>query len=205
MLDREQLGTLIDYCRQKDICFISDEIYHGITYGKKAETALAFSDDVIVINSFSKYFSMTGWRLGWMILPEHMVAAVENLAQNLFISPPALSQLAAVKAFECKNELDQYVASYARNREILLKRLPQMGIDKLASADGAFYIYADVGHLTNDSVAFCKKMLKETGVAATPGLDFDQDRGGRFIRLSFAGSKETIEMACDALAAWLGK
>ena len=127
-----------------------------------------------------------------------------SLAQNLFISPPALSQLAAVEAFKCKDEMNQLVANYAVNREILLKRLPEMGIDKLAAADGAFYIYADVGHLTNDTVDFCNRMLNEADVAATPGVDFDRTRGNRYIRLSFAGSTETIEQACDALSKWLG-
>lgn len=202
MLSKSDLQNLIDYCQSNNIQFISDEIYHGICYGDRAETALSLTDDAIIINSFSKYFSMTGWRLGWMILPTHLASAAEKLAQNLFISPPALSQHAAVEAFGGMEELDHYVEVYARNREILLREFPKMGLSKLAAAEGAFYIYADVRHLTNDSVAFCKQMLAETGVAATPGLDFDPERGNSFVRFSFAGSTPTIEKAVEELKNW---
>jgi len=202
MLHAKELSALVDYCKSRDIQFISDEIYHGICYDEPATSALAFTDDAIIINSFSKYFSMTGWRLGWMVVPEKFIEPVEKLAQSLFISPPALSQYAAVAAFDCMDELDGYVEVYARNREILLREFPKIGLPKLASADGAFYIYADVRHLTNDSVAFCQQMLAETGVAATPGLDFDPHRGNSFVRFSFAGSTETIENAVEALRNW---
>ena len=202
MLHREELSALVDYCQDRDIQFISDEIYHGICYDEPATSALSFTDDAIIINSFSKYFSMTGWRLGWMVVPEKFIAPVEKLAQSLFISPPALSQYAAVAAFDCMDELDGYVKVYARNRDILLREFPKMGLSKLASADGAFYIYADVRHLTNDSVGFCEQMLAETGVAATPGLDFDPHRGNGFVRFSFAGSTETIENAVECLKNW---
>jgi aspartate/methionine/tyrosine aminotransferase len=203
MINRQELQLLIDYCRDREMQFISDEIYHGVVYGEPATTAYALDDNAIIINSFSKFFSMTGWRLGWMILPERLVPAVEKLAQNLFISPPALSQYAAVAAFECIEELEGYVKIYARNREILLAEFPKMGFTKLASADGAFYIYADVRHLTNNSMEFCQKMLAETGVAATPGLDFDPHRGNSYVRFSFAGPTSTIKEAVVKLANWL--
>lgn len=202
MLSKQELADLIEYCEDRNVQFISDEIYHGICFGEPATTALSLTDNSIVINSFSKYFSMTGWRLGWMIIPETLIPLVEKLAQNLFISPPALSQFAAISAFDGYKELDRYVENYACNREILLREFPKMGLSELASADGAFYIYADVRHLTNDSVDFCQRMLTETGVAATPGLDFDPHRGNHYVRFSFAGSTETIETAVEQLKNW---
>jgi aspartate/methionine/tyrosine aminotransferase len=202
MLDAESFRQLFDYCRRSGIRLVSDEIYHGITYGMTATTALALGDEAIVINSFSKYFSMTGWRLGWMILPRDLLRPVECLAQNLFISPPTLSQLAALAAFDCRAELDANVRRYAANRALLLAELPRAGFDRLAPADGAFYIYADVAHLTNDSEAFCRRMLAETGVAATPGVDFDTQRGSGFIRFSFAGATADIAAAAGRLIAW---
>lgn len=204
MLDAEALGHLSAYCEANGIRMISDEIYHGITYGRKAATARAFGNPSIVINSFSKYYSMTGWRLGWMIVPEDIFRAVECLAQNLFISPPSLSQFAGVAAFDCADELDRNVARYAANRALLLAELPKAGFGRLAPVDGAFYIYADVGDRTNDSVSYCARILDETGVAVTPGLDFDPDRGHRFIRFSFAESTETIAAAASALIDWSG-
>ncbi|MDF2368280.1 pyridoxal phosphate-dependent aminotransferase [Sneathiella sp.] len=204
MIKHDELAALVDYCAGRGLQFISDEIYHGITYDEPATTALELTEEAIVINSFSKYFSMTGWRLGWMIVPERMVSTIEKLAQNLFISPPALSQYAAVKAFECMDEMEDNVRGYARNRDILLTELPKLGLSRLASADGAFYVYADVREFTNDSVAFCKKMLNETGVAATPGLDFDPHRGTGYVRFSFAGSTATIEQAIERLKSWSG-
>jgi aspartate/methionine/tyrosine aminotransferase len=194
--------VLVDYCRERSLWLVSDEIYHGITYREPASTALAFTDEAIVINSFSKYYSMTGWRLGWMVLPQRLLRSVECLAQNLFISPPTLSQHAAIAVFDCRAELDGNVARYAENRRQLLQELPQAGFAELAAADGAFYLYADVGHLTNDSEAFCRRMLRETGVAITPGLDFDPERGHRYVRFSFAGSREDIGEATRRLAAW---
>ncbi|MCF8467863.1 MAG: pyridoxal phosphate-dependent aminotransferase [Sneathiella sp.] len=202
MLHRDELAALIDYCREREMQFISDEIYHGICYGEAATTALALTDEAIIINSFSKFFSMTGWRLGWMVVPEHLVPPIEKLAQNLFISPPSLSQYAAVAAFDCMDELEENVKVYARNREILLEEFPKLGLSKLASADGAFYIYADVRDFTNDTVDFCQRMLQETGVAATPGLDFDPDRGNVYVRFSFAGSTATIKQAIARLKDW---
>jgi aspartate/methionine/tyrosine aminotransferase len=203
MLNRAELESLTEYCRERKMQFISDEIYHGIVYGEPATTVFAIDTNAIIINSFSKFFSMTGWRLGWMIVPEHLVSAVEKLAQNLFISPPALSQHAALAAFDCSGELNGYLEIYAKNREILLRELPKMGLTKLASAEGAFYIYADVRHLTNDSMDFCRRMLAETGIAATPGLDFDPHRGSGYVRFSFAGPTAVIEEAVSILTKWL--
>jgi len=202
MTDADSLRRLHDYCRARQIRMVSDEIYHGITYGMRPTTALAFGDDAIVINSFSKYFSMTGWRLGWMIAPTDLLRPIECLAQNLFISPPTLSQIAASAVFGCQDELEANVRRYAANRELLLRQLPRAGFDRLAPADGAFYIYADVSRLTNDSEEFCRRMLADTGVAATPGVDFDAERGHQFIRFSFAGSAADIAAAADRLLAW---
>ncbi|HEY6335249.1 MAG TPA: pyridoxal phosphate-dependent aminotransferase [Alphaproteobacteria bacterium] len=202
MLLPQELATIADYCAGAGIRLISDEIYHGITFGRPAATALDANADAIVINSFSKYFSMTGWRIGWMIVPEDLVRPVECLAQNLYISPPTLSQIAAEAAFEYRAELDGIVARYARNRTLLLKELPAAGFDRLAPADGAFYLYADVGHLTNNSADFCARMLAEIGVAATPGMDFDAERGHRYLRFSFAGSEVDIAKAVEKLKTW---
>ncbi len=202
MIDSAGLADLSGYCAARGIRLISDEIYHGITFEKPAETVLRFTDDAIIVNSFSKYFSMTGWRLGWMVMPEDLVRPIECLAQNLFISPPAISQHAGVASFGCTEELERHVAGYARNREMLLQELPKAGFDQLASADGAFYIYADVTALTNDSTEFCKRMLNEAGVAATPGVDFDPTRGHRFVRFSFARSFDDMEEAVRRLKKW---
>jgi aspartate/methionine/tyrosine aminotransferase len=202
MLAPAELAEIARYCRHMGIRFISDEIYHGIVYAKTAATALAQSDEAIVVNSFSKYFSMTGWRLGWMVVPPDMLRAVECLAQNLYISPPALSQHAAIAAFDCRAELDANVARYAANRALLLNELPKAGFTRFAPADGAFYLYADIGHLTNDSPEFCRRMLREIGVACTPGVDFDPARGNATLRISFAGSTEAMAEASRRLAAW---
>lgn len=203
MLTPDELADLIDYCGAHGIRYISDEIYHAISYGVREQTAAALSDDVIVINSFSKYFCMTGWRLGWTLLPPDLVRPVERLAQNMFISPPTLPQHAALAAFDCQAELDANVARYARNREVLLAELPKAGFDRLAPADGAFYLYADVRRLTNDSDVFCRQMLAETGVAATPGIDFDPVDGHAFVRFSFCGGTDETAEAARRLQAWL--
>jgi aspartate/methionine/tyrosine aminotransferase len=202
MLAPAELAEIARSCRDLGIRFISDEIYHGIVYARTAATALASSDEAIVVNSFSKYFSMTGWRLGWMVVPPDMLRAVECLAQNLYISPPALSQHAAIAAFDCGDELDANVARYAANRALLLAELPKAGLVQFAPADGAFYLYADVGHLTNDSPEFCRRMLREIGVACTPGVDFDPARGNAALRISFAGSSETMAEAARRLVSW---
>ena len=203
MLSRADLTALLAYCEEHGIRVISDEIYHGITYGEPAVSALELTDQAVVINSFSKYFSMTGWRLGWMVAPQSLLRSIECLAQNFFISPPTLSQAAGVAAFDSTDVLDGYVANYARNRAFLLKALPAAGFDRLAPADGAFYLYANVSHLTNDSEEFCRRMLAETGVATTPGLDFDPDRGRGFLRFSFAGPESVMRESADRLKAWL--
>jgi aspartate/methionine/tyrosine aminotransferase len=181
---------------------VSDEIYHGITFDQPAATALAYSDEAIVINSFSKYYSMTGWRLGWMVLPNDLLRGVEVLAQNLFISPPTLAQVAAIAAFDAREELDANVRRYRDNRDLLLRELPAAGFDRFAPPDGAFYLYAEVAHLTNDSETFCRRMLDEAGVAATPGTDFDQGRGRVYVRFSFAGSTAEMAEAARRLKAW---
>lgn len=203
MLSPEALAELTAYCESRSIRLVSDEIYHGITYGMGTATALQTSRSAIIVNSFSKYYSMTGWRLGWLVLPEDLLRPVECLAQNFTISPPTLSQYAAVAAFDCGEELDRNVVRYARNRSLLLDMLPRAGFDRLAPADGAFYLYAEIGHLTNDSVEFCRRMLAETGVAATPGVDFDPVRGHATMRFSFAGATEEMEEAATRLQRWL--
>jgi aspartate/methionine/tyrosine aminotransferase len=202
MLGPAEMEGLVAYCQSGGIRLVSDEIYHGITYGQPGTTALRYTDDALVINSFSKYYSMTGWRVGWMVVPPDLVRAVECLAQNIFISAPTLSQFAAEAAFGCTDDLDRNVARYAENRRLLLEELPQAGFDRLAPADGAFYLYADVAHLTNDSEEFCRRMLAETGVATTPGTDFDQARGRSFVRFSFSGATEGIAEAARRLKNW---
>jgi len=202
IIPEAELARLAGYCDDHHIRLVSDEIYHGITFGADAATAVAYSDQAIVINSFSKYFSMTGWRLGWMVVPESLMRPVESLAQNMFISPPTLSQRAALAAFDCGDEIAANIARYGRNRELLLEELPKAGFTALAPADGAFYIYADVSHMTNDSQAFCQRMLDETGVAATSGVDFDPERGNAFVRFSFSGSTEDMAEAARRLRDW---
>lgn len=203
MLSRDDLMALCRYCDAHKIRFISDEIYHGITYDTRADTAVEFSKDAIIINSFSKYFSMTGWRLGWMVVPQDMVRPIECLAQNMFISAPTLSQFGGVAAFDCIEEADRNVALYAKNRELLLNELPKAGFTKLAPSDGAFYIYSEISHLTDDAEDFCKKILSKTGVATTPGVDFDSTRGHQFMRFSYAGSFEQMVEAAKRLKMFL--
>jgi len=204
MLDRTALQALCEYCRAAGVRLISDEIYHGITYEHPAETALAFTDEAFVVNSFSKYFSMTGWRIGWMVLPADLVRPVERLAQNLFISPPSLSQVAAVAAFDRHEELQANVARYRNNRDLLVSELPKVGFTRLAPSDGAFYVYADVREPTNDSMEFSRRILDESGVALTAGVDFDPRRGHTDIRFSYAGTTEEIAAAVEALKRWRG-
>lgn len=204
MLDRASLQGLINAARAKNAVFISDEIYHGLHYGERAVTALELSDDVVVINSFSKYFSMTGWRVGWMVAPEPMVRVVERLAQNFFICPAHVSQVAALAAIDAVDECEANLTVYRKNREVLLEELPKAEFTKLAPCEGAFYIYAEVDHLTGDSREFCKRMLAEAGVAATPGHDFDPMRGAQTVRFSFARSTEDMVEGARRLKAWLG-
>lgn len=184
MLDDDRLAALARHCATHNIRFISDEIYHGLTYDRAAATALAHNDDAIIINSFSKYFSMTGWRIGWMVLPENLLRPVERLMQNFFISAPTLSQIAAEAAFDGQEELEAHKSVYARNRAQMLAMLPAMGLETIIPPDGAFYVYADVSHLTDDANAFAQRLLTEAGVATAPGNDFDATRGARFLRSS---------------------
>ncbi len=202
MLSRIELENLVKLAREAQAWFISDEIYHGLTYSSPAATALSFWDEAIVINSFSKYFSMTGWRVGWMVVPERLIRVFERLAQNLYIAPPTVSQLGAIAALDATEELEAYKAAYARNREMLLDELPKAGFGKLAPADGAFYLYADIAHLTGDSEDFVRRMLKEIGVAATPGIDFDEAEGRHFVRFSYAGTFENMREAASRLNVW---
>jgi aspartate/methionine/tyrosine aminotransferase len=202
VIEPDRLAEIAAYCREQKIWLVSDEIYHGLTYGGPCASALEFSDDVIVINSFSKYFSMTGWRVGWMIVPPGLVRAIERLQQNLFISPPAVAQIAAMGAFSGTGELEANKDNYAANRALLLEELPKAGLDRIAPADGAFYLYVDVSRWTDDSRTFAKSMLEETGIAATPGVDFDAERGNRFVRFSYAGRTEDIAEAARRLKKW---
>ncbi|MGC2411251.1 MAG: aminotransferase class I/II-fold pyridoxal phosphate-dependent enzyme [Stellaceae bacterium] len=203
MIPEGELARLALYCRERGIRLISDEIYHGITYEEAPQTARAFGSEAIIVNSFSKYYSMTGWRLGWMVLPSDLARSVECLAQNFYVSPPALSQLAALAAFGCRAELDAHVARYRANRDLLIGALKAARLSRFAPAEGAFYLYVDVSALTRDSQEFCRRMLAETGVATTPGRDFDPIHGDSWVRLSFAGSTEDIAEAARRLGEWL--
>jgi aspartate/methionine/tyrosine aminotransferase len=202
MLTPQRLGEIARVCEARRITFISDEIYHGLTYERPAATALQFSDRAIVINSFSKYFSMTGWRVGWMIVPPELVRVVERLAQNLFIAAPAIAQVAALGAFDGFEELEANRRIYAKNRELLLNELPRAGFAKIAPADGAFYLYADVSDLTSDSPAYARRILDEAGIAVTPGVDFDAERGAKFLRFSYSGSTADMAEAAKRLRDW---
>ncbi|KAA0698424.1 aminotransferase class I/II-fold pyridoxal phosphate-dependent enzyme [Neorhizobium sp. P12A] len=200
---REGLKALADYCAANSIAFISDEIYHGLTFVGEETSALELTDEAIVINSFSKYYCMTGWRIGWMVLPERLARPIERVAQSLYISPPELSQIAALAALDAEVELDVYKESYRRNRDFLARRLPEIGLPLASPMDGAFYAYVDVSRFTNDSMVFAKRMLAEINVAATPGLDFDPLEGHRAMRFSYAGSNAEIEEAVERIAGWL--
>jgi aspartate/methionine/tyrosine aminotransferase len=203
MIAPAELARLAAWCAERGIRLVSDEVYHGITYEAPAQTARAFGREPIVINSFSKYYSMTGWRLGWMVVPPDLARSVECLAQNFYVSPPSLSQFAALPALACRGELDVHVARYRRSRDLLIATLTQAGLGRFAPAEGAFYLYADVSALTRDSVALCRRMLDEIGVAATPGRDFDPLHGDDWLRLSFAGPEADIAEAASRLAQWL--
>ena len=203
VLSPDELAKLAHWCDANGVRLISDEIYHGLVYGQAVcQTANAVSESAIVINSFSKYFSMTGWRIGWTVLPEALVEPFDRLAQNLVICPPTMSQHMALAALQCAPELDTHVERYATNRQILLDGLPHAGMTDLAPADGAFYIWARTDHLAADSALLAKEWLRETGVAATPGIDFDPVNGHRYMRFSFCGAPETMHAAVDLLAKW---
>jgi len=202
MLGKADLQALVAACKAKGIALISDEIYHGIEYKKRAVSALEICDDVYVINSFSKYYSMTGWRVGWMVVPESHVRRIERLSQNLFICAPHAAQVAALAAMDCDDELQGHIETYARNREVLIEGLPKAGFSNFAPPDGAFYIYADVSDLTNDSRALAAEILRDAGVAVTPGLDFDPDRGHKTLRFSYARSTEDMLEGVARLQRW---
>ncbi|MBR0910603.1 pyridoxal phosphate-dependent aminotransferase [Bradyrhizobium japonicum] len=203
MMSREALAGLIAAAEDSGIRFISDEIYHGLDYAFPAATAAALSEHALVINSFSKYFCMTGWRVGWMVVPEILVRPIERLQQNLSISVPSLSQIAAEAAFDGAAEMEEIKHGYQENRRILIEGLPKAGLSKFLPADGAFYLYADVSDFTSDSFEFAKQMLEQAHVAATPGLDFDPIHGRSFIRLSYARSAAEMREAVDRIAHWL--
>jgi len=205
MMTTAVLEGVIRSAEDAGITVISDEIYHGLDYAFRADCAARFSPRVIIVNSFSKYFCMTGWRIGWMIVPSSLVRAVERLQQNLAISVPTLAQIAAAAAFDGRAELEDVRRGYEENRRILLEGLPQAGLDSFLPADGAFYLYADVSRFSTDSFAFAKRMLEEAGVAATPGVDFDPQRGQNFLRLCYAGSREEMHQAVERIGNWLRK
>ncbi|HHC07680.1 MAG TPA: aminotransferase class I/II-fold pyridoxal phosphate-dependent enzyme [Actinobacteria bacterium] len=204
MLTPREFEAVVAWCRRRDVRLVSDEIYHGISYGSAETTAAALWDDAVVVQSFSKYFSMTGWRLGWLVLPEELVRPVERLAQNLFISPPTLSQLAGIAAFDCVDELDANVARYQERRRIVLDGLAQAGIDDVAPADGAFYVYARVDHL-GDAAELCTRWLDELGITATPGTDFDPEEGHRWVRFSYSEATDQVAEAMRRLSSWVGR
>lgn len=200
-----ELKAVCRWCDRHGVRLIMDEIYHGLSFDKRTQSALAYTDNAIIINSFSKYFCMTGWRLGWLILPDDLVQTAERLAQNLYISAPTINQMGAIAAFDCYNELDAHIPRYKENRDILYRGLPAAFLGNHAPSDGAFYLYADVSALTDDSIAFAGRMLAETGVAITPGVDFDACAGKKHVRLSYAGSTKDIEKAVQRINVWLAK
>ena len=203
MVSPDELAALTAWCDAHGTRLISDEIYHGITFGEQPSSAWQHARSPVVVNSFSKYFSMTGWRIGWLLVPDELLDSVDRLTGNFTICPPTLSQLAAVAAFDAYDELDANVERYARNRAMLLDALPAIGLDRLAPADGAFYVYADVSRWTDDSVTFAEQLLADTGVAVVPGVDFDTVDGQRYVRLCFAGDGDEIAHAVALLGGWL--
>jgi len=202
MLPAGEMQKIANWCENKGVRLMSDEAYHGITYNRKAETAASVSESAVVLNTFSKYFAMTGWRLGWLVLPSDLTDRVKKLAENLFVSPPTISQHLAFKIFDHLDALNAYVETYRENRGILLRELPKAGFTSISNADGAFYVYADVHHLTNDSEEFCRRMLNEALVSTTPGADFDVARGHGTIRICYADKTEDIIEACERLKKW---
>ena len=197
-----ELARIAALCRERGIRIISDEIYHGLSFGEPAHSMLEYAPDAVIVNSFSKYYSMAGWRLGWIVVPPQLIETARARMGNLFLTPPVLAQRAGLAAFDCTDELEGHVASYRRNRQLLLDALPALGLAQIAPPDGAFYIYADISHLTNDSLGFCQRLLRETGVATAPGIDFDPVDGHRFIRFSFAVSTDRVEDAIARMVPW---
>ncbi len=204
IIGRDELAAIAAACREREIRIVSDEIYHGLSYAGATHSMLEFDGRALVVNSFSKYFSMAGWRLGWLVAPGGHARRARAYVGNLFLTAPALSQHAGLAAMDARDELEGHVAVYRRNRELLLQALPKLGLASIAPPDGAFYIWADIGHLTDDSLGFCERLLMETGVATAPGLDFDPVDGGRFMRFSFAVSTPAVEEAIARMIPWFG-
>ena len=203
MLDHGEFAALARICRARGIQIISDETYHGITFGRAAHSMLEFEPEAVVLNSFSKYWCMTGWRLGWAVVPPRLVDAMNRYSANIFLAPPTLAQHVALAAMDGCAELEAHVATYARNRQLLMRELPGLGITRMAPVDGAFYIYADISHLGDDSLQWCRELLDATGIALNTGRDFDSIDGGRFIRISFAVSTPETVRAIELLGGWL--
>ena len=197
-----EVTAIADVCRRRGIRIVSDEIYHGLSYVGPPRSLLQDMDDALVVNSFSKYFSIAGWRLGWLVVPSNLIDAARARMGSLFLTPPSLAQHAGLIAMDCRDELEGHVATYSRNRDLLMRALPDMGLREIAPPDGAFYIYADISHLTDDSLLFCEKLLRDTGVATAPGLDFDPIEGHHFIRFSFAVSTELVADAISRMTPW---
>lgn len=202
IIAREEMAAIAKACAERGIAIISDEIYHGIAYGMETASMLEFAASALVVNSFSKYYSMAGWRLGWLIVPESGIPAARARMGNLFLTPPTLSQHAGLVAMDCVPDLEANIATYARNRALLLAALPAMGLGRIAPPDGAFYIYADVSDFTDDSLELCRQLLEDTGVATAPGMDFDPVDGHRFMRFSFAVSTAEVEEAIGLIRPW---
>lgn len=198
----QELAAIAEVCRERGIRIVSDEIYHGLSYVGPTHSMLEFEPTALIVNSFSKYFSMVGWRLGWLVAPADLVARARAFVGNLFLTAPSLSQHAGLAAMDAREELEGHVAVYRANRQLLLDALPSLGLTAIAPPDGAFYIWADIGHLTDDSLAFCERLLRETGVATAPGLDFDPVEGRRFIRFSFAVSTQEVREALERIQPW---
>lgn len=198
----DELAAIVAVCRARGIRIVADEIYHGLSFGAPAASVLEHEPEAFIVNSFSKYFSMPGWRLGWLVVPRGSIAAARARMGNLFLTPPVIAQRAGLVAFACGDELDGHVATYARNRERLLAALPALGLGRVAPPDGAFYLYADIGHLTDDSLAFCEALLRATGVCTAPGIDFDPVDGNRFMRFSFAVSTPLVDAALARMVPW---
>jgi len=202
IIPADELAAIAAACRRRGIRIVSDEIYHGLSYVGPARSMLQEEPEALVVNSFSKYYSMAGWRLGWLIVPPSLIGAARARMGNLFLTPPSLAQHAGLIAMDCREELEGHVRGYARNRDLLLAALPALGLRRIAPPDGAFYIYADIGHLTDDSMDFCMRLLLDTGVATAPGIDFDPEDGHRFMRFSFAVSTDRVEEALRRIAPW---
>ena len=201
----DQIAAIVAVCRARGIRIVSDEIYHGLSFVGPAPSLLEHSADAFVVNSFSKYFSMPGWRLGWVVVPRESIGAARARMGNLFLTPPVIAQRAGLTAFACRDELEGHVATYARNRALMLAALPRLGLDRVAPPDGAFYLYADISHLTDDSLDFCERLLRDTGVCTAPGIDFDPVDGHRFMRFSFAVSTDRIEAAIARMIPWFAR